>query len=294
MLIKGLVTCINKMKTLTATYLICTSIFLSLNGYAADNGKSEVTKSSLDHAFTLLLNISDTPKFSDRQTLKSNYNDFVNDLKLKKQKWNNDHRLLRHVFYSTHREYLKKYEPYQSFQDIFWTGTYGCLTGTALYAFLMEELGFNYEIIETNYHMFLLVKTDDKEYLIESTDPAHGFVHSKKAISHRIKEAIEYNRDDSRSYAFKYDIYKSVSHIELIGLQYYNTAIDAYNNENFVMTLYCLNEASRINPSERISAFIELLEKSVNDQNILHNALTHFDELSLFIRPDHQLVQFSN
>ena len=262
---------------------ICFIYFIIVSSGYANTRYEKADEQSLDHAFTLLLNISEAPKYAERQELKSTYKNYVNDLKEKQQRWSNDHKTLRHVFYKTHKKFLKNYKPYQSFQDLFSTGTYGCLTGTALYAFLLDELGYEYEIIETNYHMFLLVKTSKKKYLMESTDPSYGFVHDAKDINERINEAVMLNKQESRSFSFDYDIHKSITHVELIALQYYNMAVDYYNQGNLEMVLYCLNESSRINPSVRISEFVEVLKKSIEDETALRLALLHFDELSVYV-----------
>jgi len=264
----------------TKTILIYTLLLGAvLEGYCG-NGSGEKTKNSTDYAFTLLLNISETPKFADRYRLKSEYTSFASSLKEKQSKWNNDHKLLEHLFYKVQQKYLKKYVPYQSFQDLFDTGTYGCLTGTALYAFLLDELGYEYEIIETNYHMFLKIKTNQKTYLLESTDPFSGFEYLEKEIEKRIADAHFKNKSGGEHHTFPYDIYRSITFTDLIGLQYYNVAIDAFNGGNLKKSLYCLNEASKINKSERINEMLILMLNSVNHPASLEKAILNYDELS--------------
>ncbi len=168
---------IKVMKRFNILFLFFILASLVTEGYAGE-GTTNRNNYSLEHAFNLMLNIDEAPRFQDRKNLKTNYDGFVHELKLKQLKWNDSHRLLKKVFFQVHKEYLKEYVPYQSFQDLFETGTYGCLTGTALYAFLLEELGFEYEIIETNYHMFLLVNADGHEA-------------SRFDRSQRIKELLE-------------------------------------------------------------------------------------------------------
>lgn len=270
------------MKILKFFVIISFSLSFSWNGHA--NSVLKETKNySSDHVFTLLLNIAEQPNFKKRGILKAEYREFAEELKDKKAKWNDDHRLLEHLFYKVHRKYLKRYIPYKSFQDLFETGTYGCLTGTALYAFLLEELGFEYEIIETNYHMFLLVNSNGKKYLLESTDSFEGFEYAPDRIEARIADAYKKNKIGGEHHTFSYDIYRSISYTELIGLQYYNTAINAFNEGNLKMTLYCLNEASKFNKSERIQEFLELMLESVDNASRLEKVILNFDELSTLI-----------
>lgn len=259
-------------------------LFFIFSSFVTEGSVGERTTNtnnySLEHAFNLLLNIDEAPRFQNRKNLKTNYDGFVNELKLKQRKCNDNHRLLKKVFFQVHKEYLKEYVPYQSFQDLFETGTYGCLTGTALYAFLLEELGFEYEIIETNYHMFLLVKSDGHQYLIESTDPINGFVYKKDEIESRIKAAVKQNKTKAGHEGFSFDIYKSISYVELIGLQYYNTAVNAYNSGNLALALYSLNEASRFDRSQRIKELLGLIMTSEQEVPNLKMVISQYDELS--------------
>ena len=277
--IRGNINYIKHLK-FTKTILIYTLFIGATFDVYCSNGSGEKSKTSTEYAFTLLLNISETPKFGERHQLRSEYTEFANSLKEKQSNWKNDHKLLEHLFYKVHQKYLKKYVPYQSFQDLFETGTYGCLTGTALFAFLLDELGYEYEIIETNYHMFLKVQSNGKTYLLESTDPFSGFEHLEKEIEKRIADAHLKNKSGGEHHTFTYDIYRSITFTDLIGLQYYNVAIDAFNRGNLKKALYCLNEASKINKSERISEMLTLMLNSVNHPASLEKVILNYDELS--------------
>lgn len=267
------------MKYFKIPFVFFIVISFCAEGYTGEEGAIKKDNYSLEHAFDLLLNIDEAPKFQNRKSLRTNYDGFVNELKLKQERWNDNHRLLKKVFFQVHKEYLKKYVPYQSFQDLFETGTYGCLTGTALYAFLLDELGFEYEIIETNYHMFLLVTVDGHQYLIESTDPIDGFVYKNEEVRNRINAAVKQNKP-SNGNGFTYDIYKSISYVELIGLQYYNTAVNSYNSGNLSLALYSLNEASRFDRSQRIKELLELIMTSEQEVLNLKKVISQYDELS--------------
>ena len=271
------------MKHFKILFLFFILVSFITKGNAGGEGAIKRNGYSLEHAFDLLLNIDEAPRFQDRKNLKTNYDGFVNELKLKQLKWNDKHRLLKKIFFQVHKEYLKKYVPYQSFQDLFETGTYGCLTGTALYAFLLDELGFEYEIIETNYHMFLLINADGHQYLIESTDPLNGFVYETKEIEKRIEAALEQNKSKEGQKGFSYDIYKSISYVELIGLQYYNTAVNSYNSGNLALALYSLNEASKFDRSQRIKELLQQIMTSEQEVPNLQKVISQYDELSLIL-----------
>ncbi|MEP2026189.1 MAG: hypothetical protein ABJI85_16100, partial [Reichenbachiella sp.] len=83
---------------------------------------------------------------------------------------------LKYVFYTVHRKMLGTYEQYVTFSEIFKKEKkYDCVTGTALYALILDELDVAYEVHETDYHVYLIAKSEGKEYLFESTDALAGF-----------------------------------------------------------------------------------------------------------------------
>ncbi|MFT5913580.1 MAG: hypothetical protein ACI81T_000059 [Bacteroidia bacterium] len=192
---------------------------------------------------------------------KSDFLDRINLFKQKKEKSLNDEAFLEHLFYKVHRVYLKKYKPYQSFEKLFEKGEYGCLTGTALYALILEELGYQTEIRETNYHIFLIVQTENQRFLIESTDPLNGFLASAVLISKRLKE-INSNSlfsDKAERYEFKCKINRKIRLEELIGLQYYNVATQYYNRGYFELAIHFLHKSRQTYQSGRQKEFFELI-----------------------------------
>ncbi len=199
--------------------------------------------------------------------------DRITILKKKKKRLASDEAFLRKVFYHIHRVYLKKYKPYQSFEKLFEKGEYGCLTGTALYALILQELDYQIEIRETNYHVFLLVTTENEKFLIESTDPLHGFLAGEKAISKRLKEISEKNMlaDSTDKYEFKCKINRTIQLEELIGLQYYNVATQYYNRGYFELALHFLHKSRQTYQSERQKEFFGLIvsQTSINANRVM-------------------------
>src|SRR5688572_28329423 len=110
---------------------------------------------------------------------------FVQKLETKKDR-RSDIQFLNQVFVKTHQRFLKNFNPYAAFGQTLDNGTYNCLTGTALYALILDHFGYRYQIIETNYHIFLVTETDEGKILFEATDPSGGFVSDAAAIEKRI------------------------------------------------------------------------------------------------------------
>lgn len=203
------------------------------------------------------------------------------EFKKKQSKYKSQQDFLEYVFYKVHKKYLKKYEAYQNFNSLFSQGIYGCLTGTALYAVLLDKLDFEYEIIETNYHIYLVVATDQGKVLMESTDAFTGFVSGPEQIDQRINSSLENQNSEDDDQLFELNIFNAVSLNELIGLQYYNQAVNAYNSKKIEESLYQLNEAAKYYSSHRIVDFLKVINMTLN--NSIDTHIKEYDLLNSLV-----------
>lgn len=193
----------------------------------------------------------------------------------KKQDIKDTETFLKYAFYKTHRKFLKHYNQYSSLQTLFAKGDYDCLSGTALYVLLLEELGYIYEIKETDYHIYILVTANAKDsdtgsnypFLFESTDPLSGFVSDEKEILKRqdyylnptpVEEEMKGISNKDREYQFSRAVDNSINKIELAGLQYYNLGIAQYNRHEFKEAIKSLQKALFFYDSPRIKEFLNL------------------------------------
>jgi hypothetical protein len=173
----------------------------------------------------------------------------------------NDVAFLNYVFKKTHQKLLKNYEQYASFNELS-SGTYNCLTGTALYALLLTDLGYTYKIIETNYHIFLVVNTADGKILFEATDPGNGFVTRQDAIESRLEK---YNKNevqasaDKNYYLYSFKLFNEVSLDEMLGLLFYNQAIESYNEHQLPSAVANLDKAMSLYNSPRVQEFSKIV-----------------------------------
>lgn len=199
---------------------------------------------------------------------------FVQKLESRKDKTRNELSFLKYVFQKTHNKYLKSYNKTESFGGIFNDGSYNCVSGTALYACILTQLGYAPEIIETRYHIFLKVTTSDSVHcLFEATDPFGGFEYRKEVIDSRINryladEAVTVGRNESITAPFNTKtLSQSVSLVELAGLHYYNIAVDFVNQGNYYEAFRALKKASLLYPgSERIAAFLHFTQLRYDDE----------------------------
>ena len=197
---------------------------------------------------------------------------FVDKLSDKRESFKNDEAFLNYVFVKTHQRFLKHYTDYVSFSAMINKGTYNCLTATALYALLLDYFGFEHQVIETNYHIFLMVNTDEGRVLLETTDPMNGFVDNEKQIEERIntyrKNNISETDIDKTYYRFSYDLYREVSPDEMLGLLHYNLAIVAYNDHQFQTSIAQLDRALELYQSPRIEELSRIILLSVIESKL--------------------------
>ncbi|NJM25665.1 MAG: hypothetical protein HC859_09415, partial [Bacteroidia bacterium] len=119
--------------------------------------------------------------------LKNQLTSYASELQKATPRFKTESRFLRYLFYKVHRTFLKQYRLSEPFNGLFNSGSYNCVSGTALYAFFLDQLGYAVRICETRYHIFLLTYlSDSTSVLFEATDPLDGFVENQALIEQRI------------------------------------------------------------------------------------------------------------
>ena len=176
--------------------------------------------------------------------------------------------LLKKVFHKTQRKFLREYVSYSDFSEIFESGRFDCLTATALYSYVLGELNFDFSIIETNYHIFLLVKTSKGEILLETTDRYNGFVSRSDKIGERIGAYRTKALDGKNQYRYQCDLYDEVSPNLLPGLLYYNQAVKAFNAGSLEKCGDLLLKARSIHNTARVDEFGSIFLKSVVESSL--------------------------
>jgi hypothetical protein len=175
---------------------------------------------------------------------------------------------LRTIFRKTQKTFLHTYRAYSGIDDLFSTGYYDCLTATSLFSLVLDELGYSYSIMETNYHVFLLVRTTRGEVLVESTDRFDGLITDADAIAERVEtyrnQAPTASQDQLQTYyQYNCQLYKPIHREELIGLIYYNKAVVAYNNNNWNQSRDFIAKARQRYASPRCLELEALLEAQI-------------------------------
>ncbi|XOV92511.1 MAG: hypothetical protein ACFHWX_20185 [Bacteroidota bacterium] len=242
------------------------------------NGQYNYHSSFEEAAFSasdpLQIIISSQPEINENKfkEIQSDLNELVDKLQSKRQAFNNDDSFLEWAFYYVHRKKLGWYENYVSFSDIFINKKYDCLTGTILYSILLDRLHYKFSIYEMDYHIFLVVHLPEKNVLFEATDPLEGFINDKKQIEEKVQQFIA---DGNSIIAIKgvgeaqkelhgtHSVQGTVDLLSLAGLQYFNLAVKAYNENHFHEASSYILKAEKLYPSDRI----------VNVKNLMVSAL---------------------
>lgn len=236
--------------------------FLSLLGVlqAASLFAQSKSKVSL-HYFDQYLQVT-----AKREALTKEFIRFSENLGRKKDDMDDVH-FLKSVFSRTHQRYLRTYIGDANFNQLVEKGEYNCLTATALYALLLEDMEYDYKVIETNYHIFLVVHTASGKILFETTGPEKGFMANESEIEKRLARYKE-NRpaeaqDDKNYYMYSFKLYHEVSLDQMLGLLHYNESIKSFNAQQLPTAIMYLDKAIRLYNSPRIEEFSKIILISV-------------------------------
>ena len=252
------------MKTSKHIWLVVALVMMSLNAVKAGG------EDKFRWFFVRGLQESRPDLWSDARV---EFEDLVVRLEEKREKTKSDEAFLRYVFYSVHRKYLGEYKQYVALGEIFdKRRQYDCVTGTALYALVLDYFGFRYEIRETDYHVYLMAYADGQKFLIESTDALYGITKDPKEIEARHRVILDdagrvnaqiamqgLGSKHSKSVAPTAVIDKAVTLEQLAGLHYYNLALDQLNAQNYSESFKLVSKAYQIYPSERIKQTASLV-----------------------------------
>lgn len=196
------------------------------------------------------------------------WEELVSELDQKSTARRNDLKFVRQVFEKTHQKLLKKYAQHSTFNEMLNEGKFDCVSGSAALSLLLDRYGYSFDIVETDYHVFLVVHLDGDKIVLESTLPIGGMITSaaevKKYIDSYKPAEFAQLKAFNQSLAgneIEYSdnsIFRKVSLKQLAGLQYYNDAIVHFNGQAFRRAIDQLSKAYELYPTERILGLREL------------------------------------
>lgn len=200
------------------------------------------------------------------------FDSFLSKIDRKAKSIKSEQALVRHIFTKTHQRFLKDFAAFATLDETFQKGSYNCLTGTILLSLALHHYNIDHEVIETNYHIFILTETQSGQILLEATDAANGFVTDPAAIESRIEtykqNQLAARQSDKSYYKFKAELYNTVSIDELRGLIFYNMAVDAFNQEKLQRAVDNLVKANATYSSFRTEEFSQILLLSLQQSGL--------------------------
>jgi tetratricopeptide (TPR) repeat protein len=183
----------------------------------------------------LFMAVSKKTGSSEFSTAHQAYQETLKQLNTGDLQKKNEAKKVKNIYNQTHERLLSKYELKNHFHEIFENGNFNCVSASALYGLLFDDMHIPYTIKESPTHVYLIAYPQTHKILIESTDPRQGYMvfddkfktsfvsnlRSGKLISEQ-----EYKSESTNVLFDKY--YFSEENItikELIGIQYMNDAL---------------------------------------------------------------------
>ena len=193
----------------------------------------------------------------------SDVEEFINHLSEKRHKYKNQKDFLRFIFYRVNSRYLRHYKNFATFEDLYHQKSYDCVTGTALYSWIFDQIGVEYQIMETTFHIFLVINMDSGLIIVESTNPVEGFITDpdkiRIALQTYTKDGSLVNGSKSYYYQIEQPVKNQITFQELIGLYYHNMAVEAYNQKNLNAALILQEKALLRYPSTRLKELMGVM-----------------------------------
>lgn len=258
---------ISKYTNLMLSILLCFCVISNLNAMQAirDNKAKGDTPIHVRQLFSLILQSSQTAgdgyKVSEVYQQMESFYDRVKSKKFaKKQSLSS----LRKLYRFTSKQFIHNYQSYTFLPQMVGEKKYDCVSSALLYSFLLEELGFNYSIYLTKTHTYLTVHIDEKDVILETTDPTYGLITNPKEI----KKQIEAYKAESISKALPYNeladtACKQISLQELVGVHFYNLFLYHYQNRDFDSAAKAFKKAAYLyKESPEIKMFSKYFAKS--------------------------------
>ncbi len=210
----------------------------------------------------------------------ANYTKLLTKLEKKRAK-KPDEAFLKSLFYLTQRSILSEYSKTATMQQTLEKGTFGCLTGTAIYAALLEYFDFEIKIIELPNHVFLIVRADEQSYLFESTLPMDGFMKTNEKLDALLEQPWLNSRNIlSLEVVGKWYDNETLLHgfttidlNDLAGLQFFNQSVEAYQNKKYKKAMDMSFEAFRLYPSKRSENMMQLVINKLLKQEEIDEAM---------------------
>jgi len=210
------------------------------------------------------------------------FENLVKKLERVQNRRNSDYAFLKAIFYKTHSDLLVDYDRLATMDQTLSNGQFGCLTGTAIYAMVLQHFGYDYRIIELPNHVFIHLTLDNKSYVFESTLPFGGFMKTSVEMEQLLKQPWLNNRRISQLTTvgnwfedFKElpNEYTTINLQQLAGLQYFNESAKYYLSKDYVNAMEMVLKAYELYPSERSVKLMQLVINKILKYDLIKEEL---------------------
>lgn len=210
------------------------------------------------------------------------YDEIIRKLEIVRQRKKSDRLFLRSIFYKVHQKNLIKYDKQATMGQTLLTGNFGCLSGTALYALILDHFNFAYDIIELPNHVFIQLQVEGQDMLIESTNPEAGLIKINQGVIAAMKQKgfdprkIEALATVGVESVDEWNILEGHNKItlhELAGLQYFNEAVRLYIQKDYIKSMDMIDAAYTHYPSKRNEKLMQLVINKILKYDLIREEL---------------------
>jgi len=204
-----------------------------------------------------------------------------------------DVKKVKYVYKYIHKHFLKVYKLNNSFVDIFESGEYNCVSASALYALVFDQLEIPYQVREIPQHVYLLAYPNSSKIVVETTSPTKGYFQfnssfmaafAKKLVESKIITKQEYESTSADALFNKYYFSSTgINLIELAGLQYSNFAIYNLGKNEYKAALEEAKKAIFLFPGDRNKYLFEYTV-AVSVDKLGYETIDNVNNLSILCR----------
>lgn len=207
-------------------------------------------------------------KSADTEAIISNYDHIIQKLERIRSRKKSDLSFIRSIFFRVHKNSLVNYSKMATMDETLKTGNFGCLTGTALYALILDHFGFEYDIIELTNHVYVQVRAEGRFIVMESTLPEDGLMRLKQELTVSMEQEgldprnIRALTSVGEGNGDEWDLvdgYNKITIRELSGLQYFNESVRLFKQKDYTKSMEMINEAHARYPSKRNEKLMQLV-----------------------------------
>lgn len=181
------------------------------------------------------------------------------------------------IFKEVHDHFFKQYEEFTSFNNIFESGLYNCVTGSMLYSLVLKKYGIPYEIKEKPTHVYIVAFPESENILFETTNPKGFYMLDEKqkktyvqglvALKFTTQEHVNKVGFGNAFNEFYYNS-ESITQTQLAALQYYNFALAEHESGHSHAAIAHALKTNMLFPSSRHQyLLLEMLGVALNNSN---------------------------